>query len=156
MADKINVIDCKHSDNEYLHKDFHGALCYAIKYLDDNFGEKATEDYLAQVGSTYFKPLAEELQKDGLQALEKHWKYIFEKEQGEFRTYYDGSALVLEVEKCPAIAHLKKSDQLFTDRYCQTTVIVNKTICSQSGYECTCEYNPGEGKCIQKFWRSEK
>ncbi len=103
MADKIKVIDCKQSDNEYLHKDFHGALCYAIKYLDDNFGEKATEDYLAQVGSTYFKPLAKELQKDGLQALEKHWRHIFEKEQGEFRIYYDGSALVLEVNKCPAI-----------------------------------------------------
>ncbi len=32
--EKIKVLDCKASDNEYLHKDFHGALCYAIKYLD--------------------------------------------------------------------------------------------------------------------------
>ncbi len=37
-SDKIKVLNCKASDNEYLHKDFHGALCYGIKYLDDVYG----------------------------------------------------------------------------------------------------------------------
>ena len=36
------ILEQKASDNQYLHKDFHGALCYAIKYLDDNFGEEIT------------------------------------------------------------------------------------------------------------------
>ncbi len=156
MSDKIKVIDCKQSDNEYLHKDFHGALCYAIKYLDDNFGEKATEEYLVQVGKTYFKPLSEKLKKDGLKALEDHWQYIFQKENGKFRLHYEGDKLVLEVDQCPAIAHLKEKNMLYTERYCQTTVVVNKTICQQAGYQCSCEYQLGKGKCVQKFWREQK
>ena len=40
-SEKIKVIDRKASDNEYMHEDFHGALCYAIKYLDDNYGQNA-------------------------------------------------------------------------------------------------------------------
>jgi hypothetical protein len=156
MSDKIKVIDCKQSDNEYLHKDFHGALCYAIKYLDDNFGEKATKEYLVQVGKTYFKPLSEKLKQEGLKALEDHWQYIFKKENGKFRLYYEGNKLVLEVDQCPAIAHLKEKNMLYTERYCQTTVVVNKTICQQVGYQCSCEYQPGKGKCVQKFWKEQK
>ncbi|OHB58863.1 MAG: hypothetical protein A2Y12_00400 [Planctomycetes bacterium GWF2_42_9] len=152
MPDKIKVIDCKQSDNEYLHKDFHGALCYAIKYLDDNFGEKATEEYLIQVGKTYFKPLSEKLKREGLEALRSHWKNIFKKEQGEFNIYCENDKLICEVKQCPAIAHLKKTGSFFTDRYCQTTVIVNKTICNDAGYQFTCEYKSGEGKCVQKVW----
>ena len=156
MSDKIKVIDCKQSDNEYLHKDFHGALCYAIKYLDDNFGEKATEEYLVQVGKTYFKPLSEKLKQEGLKALADHWQYIFQKENGKFRLYYEGNKLILEVDQCPAIAHLKEKNTLYTERYCQTTVVVNKTICQQAGYQCRCEYQSGKGKCVQKFWKEPK
>ena len=29
--EKIKVLDCQASDNEYLHKDFHGAMCYGMK-----------------------------------------------------------------------------------------------------------------------------
>ena len=49
-SDKIKVLNCKASDNEYLHKDFHGALCYGIKYLDDVYGQDATAEYIKQVG----------------------------------------------------------------------------------------------------------
>jgi hypothetical protein len=153
MSNKVKVIDCKQSDNEYLHKDFHGALCYAIKYLDDKFGEKATEEYLIQVGNTYFKLLADKLKKEGLSALESHWRHIFQKEQGQFKMYYDNDKLILEVSECPAIAHLKKRDIFYTERYCQTTVVVNRTLCQQAGYQCSCEYESGKGKCIQKFWK---
>lgn len=152
----IKIIDCKQSDNEYLHKDFHGALCYAIKYLDDNLGQNTTEEYLVQVGRTYFKPLSEKLKKEGLKALESHWHKVFTTEQGEYSLYYEDNTLVLEVNKCPAIEHLKNKNMLFTERYCRTTVVVNNTICHDSGYKCSCQYQSGKGKCIQKFWREQK
>lgn len=155
MDHKVIFLDCKQSDNEYLHMDFHGALCYAVKYLDDNFGAQATEEYLVQVGKTYFKPLSEKLKKDGLKALQAHWQTLFQKEQGKFKIYYEDDKLVLEVDQCPAITHLKKKDMLFTERYCQSTVVVNMTICQEAGYTCSCEYKSGEGKCIQKFWREQ-
>ena len=159
MADnkgKIKVIDCKASDNEYMHKDFHGALCYAIKYLEDNYGLDSVEEYLQQVAKTYFSPLTEKLKSEGMQALEDHWRDIFTSESGEFNISYKDDVLVLEVTKCPAIAHLKEKNMLYTDRHCLTTVIVNKTICQDAGYNCSCEYEPGKGKCIQKFWKEQK
>ncbi len=154
--DKKKVLDCKASEHEYLHKDFHGALCYAIKYLDDTYDHQATREYLTQVGRTYFAPLSRKLQNAGLSALEKHWREIFNREGGRFELNYEGGQLVLRVHECPAIAHLKKIGQLFTDRYCQTTVVVNKTICAEAGFECSCDYEPGEGRCVQKFWKQEE
>lgn len=147
------VIDKKASDNKYMHKDFHGALCYGIKYLEDNYGQKAVEEYLQQIAKTYFSPLTKKLKTSGLKALEDHWQNVFETEDGEFNISYDDDILVLEVSKCPAINHLKEKKMLYTDKHCLTTVVVNKTICQEAGYDCSCEYEPGKGKCIQKFWQ---
>lgn len=153
MSCKKEVLDFKASENEYLHRDFHGALCYAIKYLDDTYGTAVTTEYLEQVGRTVYMPLIESLRSEGLGALERHWKEIFEKETGKFAVSYDNDTLVLKVTECPAISHLKKINQLFTSRYCQTTVVVNQTICKEAGFACSCAYEPGEGKCVQKFWQ---
>lgn len=154
--DEIKVLDCKASDNKYLHKDFHGAFCYSIKYLDDNYGQDATKEYLEQVGRTCFAPLAVQLKEEGLQALQRHWRKIFTEEGGRFKMDYEDQTLVLTVDQCPAIAHLKKINQMFTERYCESTVIVNETICSEAGYCCSCEYEPGKGKCVQKFWKDKE
>ena len=156
MNKKLHILDQKASDNEYLHKDFHGALCYAIKYLDDNFGEEVTNAYLIQVGERAYLPLISRLKQDDLSALAEHWREIFTNEGGEFSLYFEDGILVLVVTDCPAIRHLKKSNQFFTTRFCETTVVVNHTICKKAGYNCTCDYEPGQGKCVQKFWREEK
>lgn len=150
--DKIKVLDCKASDNKYLHKDFHGALCYSIKYLDDNYGPEATKEYLQQTGKAVYSPLIKKLREEGLSALEEHWRSIFTLEGGEFTLAYEGETLVLTVAKCPAILHLISTNQFFTEQYCETTVVVNETICKEAGYRCSCEYEPGKGKCVQKFW----
>ena len=144
------------SDNEYMHKDFHGALCYAIKYLDDNYGQGATKEYLQQVARAYFVPLTENLKTQGLEALEGHWRDVFTREGGKFDIGYEDNKLVLKVTQCPAIAHLKEKNMLYTDRYCLTTVVVNKTICQEAGYDCSCEYEAGTDRCIQKFWKEQK
>ncbi len=153
---KIRVLDRKASDSEYLHRDFHGVLCYSIKYLDENYGPEATRRYLQQVGETVYSPLIESLRREGLPALERHWRDVFTKESGRFELSYEGGTLVLTVYECPAIAHLKRVNQLFTERYCETTVVVNETICRRAGYRCSCEYERGEGRCVQRFWREKE
>ena len=150
------TVDRKASDNTYMHKDFHGALCYAIKYLEDHFGDDAVTEYLRQVATTCFAPLTEKLKAEGLKALEDHWRDIFTKEGGEFLICYEEGKLVLDVAQCPAILHLKEKNMLYTDRYCQTTAVVNETVCAEAGYRCSCEYEPGKGRCVQKFWKEKK
>ncbi len=151
--EKLRILDCKATDNAYLHKDFHGALCYGIKYLDDRYGHEATRDYLRQVGQSYYAPLSNRLKSEGLTALEKHWHEVFSKEGGRFNIKYLDGVLVLTIHECPAIAYLKQANQLFTHRYCETTVVINETVCDQAGYACSTEYEPGAGRCVQKFWK---
>jgi len=155
MSEKYKVLEKNSSDNQYLHKDFHGALCYAIKYLDEKLGPDATADYLKQVGREVFSPLIAELKKEGLVALERHFKRIFDLEGGEVKFERYEIYLKITVSKCPAIAHLKSNNQLFTDRYCETTNNINKAVCEQTDYLCSCEYQPGSGKCVQTFWKKE-
>lgn len=152
MAKEPRVMEQKAGDHEYLHKDFHGALAYAIKYLDDTFGEQATTAYLYQVAKACYAPLTARLQENGLKALESHFE-IYARESGRYQVRYDNETLVLEIHECPAIAHLKKTGQLCTERYCESTVVVMDGICRQAGYRSSCVYEPGQGRCIQKFWK---
>lgn len=154
--EKIKVLECKATDNVYMHKDFHGVLCYGIKYVDEKYGPEATKEYLQQVGETVYAPLTDALQKDGLSALEKHWKDVFTKEEGKFSISYEDDTLVLTVDECPAVAHLKKTNCFHTDRFCESTVVVNETVCHRAGYKCSCEYERGIGKCVQKFWKDKE
>lgn len=147
------VMEQKAADQEYLHKDFHGALAYAIKYLDEKFGPEATTQYLHQVADTCYATLSQQMKAQGLVALENHLIEVFSREKGRFSIGYDRQVLVLEVQECPAIAHLKRTGQWFTDRYCVSTVHVNEAICRNAGFRCSCEYEPGQGRCVQKFWK---
>ncbi len=155
MTEKIKILDQKASDNEYLHKDFHGALAYSIKYLEDEFGPQAVKEYLVQVADSYFAPLTDQLKDTGLSALENHFRQIFEKEGGQATFEYDKDVLVITVSECPAITHLLKTNMLFTERFCETTNVVNETICQHAGYKCSCRYEPGKGTCVQKFWKEK-
>jgi hypothetical protein len=155
MKEQPKILDQKTSDNEYLHKDFHGVLCYAIKYLDEYFGPESTEEYLKQVGNTYFSLLSDQLTKNGLPVIEKHFRDVFKKGKGNASFEYDKDILKIIVHSCPAITHLKKSKQLFTERFCESTVVVNEVICNNAGFRSSCVYQPGRGACIQKFWKDK-
>ena len=82
---KAKVLDCKASDNAYLHKDFHGAMSYAISYLDAHYGDAGIKEYLEQVAKNAYSPLIEAVKQEGLSAIEKHLRKIFELEQGVFK-----------------------------------------------------------------------
>lgn len=71
------TLELKASDNQYLNKDFHGSLCYAIKYLDGAFDHDVTLPYLRRVGSKNFNPLIDGLKKDGVIILESKNPFRF-------------------------------------------------------------------------------
>ena len=85
--------------------------------------------------------------------MEKHWRDLFDLEGGKIKLYYDDPVLVLEVKECPAVTHMKERGVFFTDRFCESTVVLNEAICHSAGYQCSCEYEPGQGKCVQRFWK---
>jgi len=146
-------MDQRAADHAYLHKDFYGALAEAIAYLDATYGPEATADYLTQVGRQAYAALIDEMKREGLAAMACHLTDVFSKEQGRFRLHYEPDRLLLEVDECPAIRHLKNSGRFFSDRFCESTVQVNAAICSSAGFRSSCTYQPKQGRCIQAFWK---
>ncbi len=149
----MKVMERSACDNEYLHRDFHGALAYAISYLEGRYGEQGIREYLEQTAQNAYLPLIEAVKKDGLAAIESHYRKIFDIEGGKVEFVKEGNYLTLTVIECPALCHLKKSGQLYSDKFCMTTVVVNETVCRLAGIETDCQYNTEKGCCVQRFWR---
>ena len=65
-------IERKASDNKYLHKDFHISADIGITYVGENYGDRAVKDYLTQYTKSFYKLLAEDVNKNGLKSLEEN------------------------------------------------------------------------------------
>ena len=136
-----------------VHKDFHGALSFAIRHLRRTYGEKELRLYLKQVARNVYGPLIERVKKEGLKALADHWKKIFTVEGGRFRQTLKGDTLILEVLECPAIAHMKKAGYPVDRDFCLSTDVVNGEMCRRAGIEFEVDFDTRKGRCVQKFTR---
>ena len=136
-----------------IHKDFHGAFSNALDYLKDNFGREVMESYLKRMAKNVYSPLIKKLKKKGLKVLEEHWREIFDLENGKCTISYRNSKLILLVKECPAISHMLKKEYKLSDSFCESTRIVNETICKEAGYKCSLKLGPKKGTCEQRFWK---
>ena len=134
-----------------VHKDFHGALSFAIRHLRETYGDREMRLYLKQVARNVYAPLIGRVQKEGLKALKDHWGRVFGIEGGKFRQQLEGDTLVLEVAECPAIAHMKRAGYEVDKAFCLSTEIVVGEICRKAGLEFEVEYDTDKGRCRQTF-----
>jgi hypothetical protein len=142
------------SDNEYLHKDFHGALSAGIEYLDRNYGEEAVREYLRRFATSFYAPLTAEIRKRGLVALKEHFEAIYAHEGGRIRTILTEEELTLEVEACPAVAHMRQHGYAVAGRFIETERTVNAALCEGTAFESELvEYDPQTGRSVQRFRR---
>lgn len=138
-----------------VHKDFHGALSYGIQYLVEHYGMEGLIKYLSGLADTVYAPLVGRMKSHGLSALREHWQTVFDVEDGEYSLGERDDVLVLEVHRCPAIAHMKEHGYAISPHFCEHTRILNEAICRKAGYDCSVEYNQEEGRCVQRFWKVE-
>ncbi len=146
------------ADNTYLHKDFHKALNHALIYLENRFGEEAVRDYLHDFSAAYFAPLAADLKKRGLMALQEHFQRIYDLEGGDatIEILSDPERLLITVRSCPAVAHIRAAGDPVSPLFHLTSFVVNETICAGSCYQAALsDYDPGTGACCQTFSRRE-
>ncbi len=149
------VMDRRASDNEYLHKDFHGALSAGITYLQKHYGGQAVRDYLRQFAKTFYAPLREKLQREGLSALKEHFERIYEIEGGQIEIELSEEQMTLKVQSCPAVMHLREKGYAVAELFVETTRTVNEALCEDSEF-CAklVEYDPQTGRSVQRFYRS--
>jgi len=144
------------SDNPYLHKDFHGALSAAIEYVDKRYGEKAVREYLRDFARTFYQPLTEALKTRGLAALKEHFERIYKLEEAEVGIRLSDDELVIEVPRCPAVAHMREYGYPVARLFHETTRTVNEAICEGTPFAAElAEYDPQSGRNVQRFYRRE-
>jgi len=139
-----------------IHQDFHGAFSNALGYLKDNFGQDAMENYLRRIAKNVYRPLIKELKRKGLKAMEEHWREIFDLENGKYSLGYKDRQLILKVKECPAVSHILKTGYKLSDSFCDSTRIVNETICEEAGYKSSLKLGSKKGTCEQRFWKESK
>ena len=150
----VERIDCKASDNVYLHKDFHCALNESLEYLRVNFGEPAARDYLRQFAEAYHAPLKAEVGRRGLAALREYFEKIYRIEGGRAVISGDENELTIRVDQCPAVEHIRNRGQQPSVLYPETTRIVSETICRDTPYAFEMSgYDPLTGAAIIRFYR---
>lgn len=148
------VITRKASDNEYLHKDFHGALSAGIEYLHRNYGREGVREYLHQFGATFYAPLKKKLNEHGLIALKKHFETLYDIEGGSVRFFLSDDELTLTVEACPAVMHMRRQGYAVAKLFHETTRTVNEAICDGTAFAFELvEYDPQTGRSVQRFYR---
>jgi hypothetical protein len=150
------VMSRKASDNEYLHKDFHGALSVGIEYLRTNFGDESVREYLRQFAATFYAPLTEDLKKRGLIALKEHFEKLYKTEGGEIEVACTADELMINVRACPAVTHMRKNNYTVSPLFYETTKTVNETICESTDFAAELvEYDEQTGRNVQRFYRRQ-
>ena len=149
------IMDRRAADNEYLHKDFHGALSAGIEYIHSHYGPQAVRDYLIQFTRAYHAPLREKLQREGLSALKEHFERIYKIEGGQIEIEFSEDHITLKVQSCPAVMHMRANGYPVAELFEETTKTVNEALCEDSEF-CAelVEYDPQTGRSVQRFSRS--
>ncbi|MDP6439331.1 MAG: hypothetical protein QGH74_06835 [Candidatus Brocadiia bacterium] len=142
------------SDNVYLHKDFHGALSRGVEYVHEHFGEEAAQRYLRQFTAAFYAPLIEAVKEHGLKALKEHFEKIYELEGGKVNTRLSDDELVIEVEACPAVMHMREHGYHVARLWRETTGTVNEALCEGTPFAAEMpEYDEETGRSVVRFYR---
>ena len=150
------IIDVKASDNEYLHKDFHGALSVGIEYIDKTYGPDAVIDYLKQFTRAFYKPLIEDIKNRGLDAIKEHYEKTYSIEGSEVFFESGTNELIMRVPSCPAVMHMKTNGYRVADKFIETMRTVNETLCEDTAYSAELlEYDESTGRSVTRFFKRD-
>jgi DNA-binding GntR family transcriptional regulator len=149
------------ADNVYLHKDFHGALSAGIEFLHRRYGAQAVREYLRQFARAYYAPLSAALRERGLVAMKEHLQRIYEAEGGRITLCWcddagaqQAASLLLEVEACPAVTHMRQRGYAVAELFRETTRTVYEAICEDTPFAVeVLEYDDETGRSRVRFYR---
>jgi hypothetical protein len=148
------VIHRSAADNEYLHRDFHGALSAGLEYVDRHYGADAVRDFLRQFAAAFYAPLTEDIKHRGLAAVKERIEKIYAEEDGDISISLSGDELVVEVSACPAVTHMRANGYAVSALFGETTRTVYEAICDGTPFEVEMlEYDNQTGRSRIRFYR---
>ncbi len=150
------IMERKASDNEYFHRDFHITGDRGVRYMGENYGKSDVCEYLVRFAKTYYRPLIDEIRKDGLGVLKSHIEEIYkiEKAPENVKCTLTDDELRVVVSECPAVKYMKESGYEPSEWYVEETRTVTDTIAKESGYDFEMiSYNPENGATEYRIFK---
>jgi len=137
----------KREGKKYLHRDFHLLGDNALRYCADTFGAEAVEFFLRGFARSYFAPLISNIKARGLVAL-REWLeklYLAEEASEVLHTELTENSLIVEVDRCPAIAFMHSLGQEPSQYYIEETRTLYDEIASTAGLTFTLQKYDADG-----------
>ena len=133
--------------------DFYFAINATFRFIMKQSGLEGLRRYWRDLGTTYRAPVSAAWKERGLTGVAAYWRAFFSAEPGaEVEVASDNDSVVLEVRKCPAIAHLRKAGREIVPCYCQHCFFVSAATAAPAGISVRVE--GGNGACRQTFARN--
>jgi len=150
------VMERSASDNEYLHRDFHGALSAGIDYLDERYGAEAVREYLRGFAVSYYAPTVAAVREHGLPALAEHFERIYSIEGAAPVIRMSDDELVIELDHCPAVKHMRAHGYAVARLWVETIRAVNEGLVEGTDFAAELvEYDDETGASVQRFVRRD-
>jgi hypothetical protein len=142
------------SDNEYMHRDFYGALSTGIQYLQDTYGPDAVIQWLQQVTDALYNPLRRDVKSRGLVAIREYMEEIYAEEGGQVDFEQADGELKAHICQCPALTHIKENGYPVADMWVETTRTVYTRLLTNTKFGCELmDYDDQTGETTLRFFR---
>lgn len=130
--------------------DFYFAINATFRFIRRRFGLAGLQRYWADIGHGYFAPVTERWKRGGLAAVAEYWRAFFAAEPGgDVQVDSGDEGAVIDVRRCPAIAHLRAGSREIDPDFCQHCYFIGEAMAAPAGF--TVRIEGGDGKCRQRY-----
>lgn len=130
--------------------DFYFAINATFRFIEQRLGIEGLRRYWHDLGSRYYAPVSARWKAGGLSAVAAHWKDFFKAEPGaEVEVQTTDNEVVVQVNVCPMIKHLRANGREVMPVFCQHCYYVSEAMAAPAGLSVRIE--GGNGRCTQRF-----
>jgi hypothetical protein len=134
--------------------DFYFAINATFRFIRETLGAGALTAYWQDLGREYMDPVSQRWKAGGLPAVAEYWRAFFAAEPGaEVEVHEEKDRVILDVQTCPAIRHLRAGNRTIDSGFCQHCYYVSEAAAEKAGL--TVRVKGGNGQCLQTFFPRE-
>jgi hypothetical protein len=134
--------------------DFYFGINATFHFILQRLGVEGLRRYWVDLATNYFAPVSEQWRRRGLEGVADYWRAFFAAEPGgEVTVGADGEKVILDVQVCPAIRHLRSHGREIVPCFCQHCYFVSEAMAAPAGLAVRIE--GGDGRCVQIFMRRD-
>lgn len=139
--------------------DFYYAINATFRFIKKRLGKEGLVAYWRDLGERYMEPVWKRWQREEGMGIATYWKQFFEAEPGakvevSVERKEEEETVLINVQRCPAITHLREGKREVFSEYCQHCYYVSEAACAKAGY--TVRVRGGNGSCEQRFMKREQ